>query len=505
MAKTSKTNINADIFCVLKVSELSRVPVLIMSCPGMGKSTTVAKYAEIRGYHLELLRGNSTSENEVMGYDVADTTPGSNTTKHLRPSWYTRILKKKEEGKPTLLFLDEITTANEYVQAALLHLIFERMVGEEPIPEDTLIVSAGNYAQNLGNQFGLLPPLMNRFLIYNVVPEKSDLDTFLSHYSGAISGKMKDWNAELNNQFKKLDEQQIEMEEEFKNKVGEYIERCVLETSKMLMTAGEKPLDLKVTDLQNIYGDATSDGDSTLKGFVTFRTLNYLRDVSIASYHCFRKPGITSDNFRMMVDGLCGIALSRDKNGNVKVTHVGGDYFSALGTIVSDIEKMKNTRVDEYTNYFNQFMANEAKQPLADSAMNALINKVQELLNDKEMTEIDRPIDSKVLSKVLEYITPITKMATGVKMERGDKLTAFLKPETLMAWIVRWNRGLELVALLNQLVMDSNKNYPDTIKNEMSVYIDNLRSSRYKLRACKKMMEGERPDIAETLPDIKQF
>lgn len=503
MAK--KTNINTDIFCVLKVSELSRVPVLIMSCPGMGKSTTVAKYAEIRGYHLELLRGNSTSENEVMGYDVADTTPGSNTTKHLRPSWYTRILNKKEEGKPTLLFLDEITTANEYVQAALLHLIFERMVGEEPIPEDTLIVSAGNYAQNLGNQFGLLPPLMNRFLIFNVVPEKSDLDTFLSHYSGAITGKMKDWNKELNAQFSKLDEQEVPMEPEFKNKVGEYIERSILETSKMLMSSGEKLLDLKVTDLQNIYGDATSGEDATLMGFVTFRTLNYLRDVAVASYQCFGKAGITSDNFRLMVDGLCGIALSRDKNGSVRVSHVGGDYTNAITLVTSDIEKMKNTKIDDYTKYFNEFISTKGKAALTDPELNALINKVKEMMDDKEIAEIDRPIDKDVISKFLDYIKPVTKMTSGIKLERGEKITDSLKPEVLMSWVVKWNRSMELISMLNSLVCNTAKNYPDILKNEMDTFVANIRTARYKLKTVMKMVQSEQPDIAGTIPEVKDI
>ena len=175
MAKSKNNDINAQIFYALKVSEESRVPFLFMSAPGMGKSTSVDMFAKIRGYELEVLRGNSTSESEVMGYDVVDTTPGSKSTIHLRPSWYNKVLENAANGKRTLLFLDEITTCPEHVQSALLHLIFERKVGDENIPEDTLIVSAGNYSQSLGNTFGLIPPLMNRFCIFNIVPEKEDV------------------------------------------------------------------------------------------------------------------------------------------------------------------------------------------------------------------------------------------------------------------------------------------------------------------------------------------
>ena len=193
MAKSKNNDINAQIFYALKVSEESRVPFLFMSAPGMGKSTSVDMFAKIRGYELEVLRGNSTSESEVMGYDVVDTTPGSKSTIHLRPSWYNKVLENAANGKRTLLFLDEITTCPEHVQSALLHLIFERKVGDENIPEDTLIVSAGNYSQSLGNTFGLIPPLMNRFCIFNIVPEKEDVKSFLCRYEGAIAGNMVDF------------------------------------------------------------------------------------------------------------------------------------------------------------------------------------------------------------------------------------------------------------------------------------------------------------------------
>lgn len=98
MAK-KKNDINAQIFYALKVSEDSKVPFLFMSAPGMGKSTSVSMFAKLRGYKLEILRGNSTSETEVMGYDVVDVdNPENKSTIHKRPSWYDRVLKNHENG-----------------------------------------------------------------------------------------------------------------------------------------------------------------------------------------------------------------------------------------------------------------------------------------------------------------------------------------------------------------------------------------------------------------------
>ena len=180
--KKSNNDINARMFYALRVSEESRVPFLFISAPGMGKSTTVEMFAEIQGYELVILRGNSTSPEEVMGYDVCQ--PGISTAVHLRPTWYDALLENDKQGKKTLLFLDEITTCPSHVQAALLHLILERKVGNEKIPGSTLIVSAGNYAQSLGSTFDLLAPLMNRFCIFN---DTSTLQKVFPSLSSRIS------------------------------------------------------------------------------------------------------------------------------------------------------------------------------------------------------------------------------------------------------------------------------------------------------------------------------
>lgn len=278
--KSINQSINLSIFAALKVSEVSKIPTLLLANPGTGKSSTVELFSKVRGYELILLRGNSESAETILGYDVAPTdTSKENSTKHLRPEWFQNILNNSAAGKKTLLFLDEITTATEYVQAALLHLIFERKVGAERIPDDTLIVSAGNYASNLSNSMIMLPPLMNRFMIYNIVPGASDLDTFLNKYDGSISGKRINYFEECRKQMEAIDQQEMVLTQSQEDKIGEYIERYIKMVAKQLMTAGEKPVDLAVSDLQNIYSDL--EKDEKLPGFVTLRTLNYLRDVTV--------------------------------------------------------------------------------------------------------------------------------------------------------------------------------------------------------------------------------
>lgn len=286
----SKKDINSSIFAALKVSEKSKVPFLLIGNPGTGKTTTVEMFSKIRGYEMILLRGSQSTPEEILGYDVSEPSISKSTTVKLRPAWFEKLLNNTKSGKKCLLFLDEITTANEYTQSALLHLIFERKVGDEDLPEDTLIVSAGNYASNLSSQFNLIPPLMNRFCIYNIVATETDLDNFLSEYKGAsVNGKPNGIEKSMKD-LKEMDDLEPSISDEFVLKVSEKIEFSINLTSKSLIRGSK--LDLKVTDMQDLYGDL--DNDAALPGFVTLRSLVYLKRLSIASYRCFGKSGLTS-------------------------------------------------------------------------------------------------------------------------------------------------------------------------------------------------------------------
>ena len=476
-----------------------------MSNPGLGKSTSVEMFADVRGYHLTLLRGNSTTAEEVMGYDVASNDLENPTTVHLRPSWYTEILKVAEEGGKSLLFLDEITTANEYTQAALLHLVFERKVGSEKLPENTLIVSAGNYAQNLSNSMQMLPPLMNRFMIFNITPDHTDLDTFLCKYDGAIAsseGKIKDFMGNLRETMKKLDDQEVDIPEDQYNKIGEYIERGIKQTARALMISGNKPVDLAITELNGIYADA--ENETKLYGFTTFRTLNYLRDVTIASFKCFGKSGITSDNYRNMIDGLCGIGISRDpKTKNLVKTPISKDFYDTMINIVNDIEKMKNDKLPKYTTFFNGMVDGKKKFEVPD--MQAIINKLDELKNDKDLGNIERPIDPACIEKLCKLSKDSGASIAKFKVSTTDKFLDKVSSETFIGYVTYWNTLSDLMTSLQDLVTDSTKGYKDNTVSVLKTTQEDLRTSGFKLRSIRKIILQEDPSIGSLIPEIRSF
>lgn len=157
------------------------IPCLIMSHPGAGKTTTVKMYCDVMDYNLVTLIPSQQSSDDVLGLQSID--PKTGKLSRLTPSWFNKLKKVMENGKRTILFIDEITTCDPYIQGPLLDLIFSRNLGEDNLPDNCFIVSAGNYSEDLNNEFKMSAPLINRFLILNLQNDDFSIKEVLS---GAI-------------------------------------------------------------------------------------------------------------------------------------------------------------------------------------------------------------------------------------------------------------------------------------------------------------------------------
>ena len=513
MAKSRNNNINISIFAALKVSEISKVPILLMGNPGLGKTSTVYMFCEVRGYQLVLLRGNSESAESVAGYDTCPagvTYEKPMSAVHLRPSWFERVLRYKAEGKKTLLLIDELGTANEFVQAALLHLIFERMCGTEKLPDDTLIVSASNYSGNLSSTMNILSPVLNRFMIFNIIPDITDLDVFLNRFDGALSnkdGKPSDYMGNLLETMKKIDSQEISISEEQYNKIGCYIESNIKETTKMLISS-QKLIDLKVTDMTSLF-QLTSEDDSKLYNFVTFRSLNYLRDVTLAFYICFGKDGMSSDNYLNAIDGLCGVGLTRDKSGDVKVNKISSNYFLNMKTAINEIEKLKNNTLPKYEKFFVNIIKEEggkkSKNAFSPEEITAINNKLQEMFNDKTLEAIERPIDISLFNEIFHCIKT---SATGLfpqKFTAGEDLLSKIAPEQIAGIITRWNSITNFVNISGKIIKTSRFGYNEDAVKAFSGLTDDLRTSSFKLNSFVKLWVLQHPELENLLPPLNKL
>jgi len=538
MTIKKQDSINVRIFMALKVSEMSKVPVLIMSNPGLGKTTSVEMYAKLRkdeqGRPMDVvvLRGNSESPEAIHGYETVSTAPVKPgepvISSHTRPSWMQRILDNYAQGIRTILFLDELTTANEYVQAALLMLIFDRKCGVESLPpiSHCLIVAAGNYMNNLTTSMTMISPVLNRFMIFNVTPVVDDLSDFLCKYKGAMTtGKVTDHLEEVEKQLVALDKQELDLSEENLNKIGEYFEKSISETTRLLMTRGGK-IDLSVTNLKDLYGDVDDD-DPNLYGFPTFRTLNYLRDISIACYKCFGKYGIQSDNFRSMIDGLCGIGLTKETSGSskqiiIKTHKIGQDYWESLTKTAVELDKLSSSKLPEYVNYFTGMIntatysdrKKEEKGKFTSPELHALKNKLEEMMKDPDMKSIEKPLEAETIQKLGDILTDsaqfLPKLDYGGASGSGDDVTkalqkAGLTSEGVAGFITTWNTLAGTYNMVRRFINMDQWNYPTTTKDIVSTVGKALSRTGTKVVAMKRITSIAYKGTGAALPEVDKI
>jgi len=147
------------------------VPGMIMSSPGFGKTTTIEKWCEFKDYNLLTLIASNFSSDDILGIQSVK----DGELHRLTPSWFNELTKLAENGKRNVLFLDEISATDAYIQAPLFNLIFNHDLAGKKLPKNTLIVSAGNYSEELGNTFKMTAPLVNRFMVLNLINDDFSL------------------------------------------------------------------------------------------------------------------------------------------------------------------------------------------------------------------------------------------------------------------------------------------------------------------------------------------
>ncbi len=112
-------------------------PVFIWGAPGIGKSAIVQEFADSLGLECVSLLGSQLAPEDIIG--VPQIRDGF--SQFCPP----RTIARKE---PYVLFLDELNACTSEVQKAFYSLIHERRIGEYRLPEGSIVVGAGNRAQD---------------------------------------------------------------------------------------------------------------------------------------------------------------------------------------------------------------------------------------------------------------------------------------------------------------------------------------------------------------------
>lgn len=133
--------------------------VLLWGEPGIGKTSGVIALADELGWHNEVVIGSIRDATDVGGLPLR-TEAGVVLAP---PAWAVRIVEQEGRGRRSVLFLDELTTSPPSVQAAMLRVVMDRVVGERPLPHGTAVVAAANPPDLAADGYDLAPPLANRF------------------------------------------------------------------------------------------------------------------------------------------------------------------------------------------------------------------------------------------------------------------------------------------------------------------------------------------------------
>src|SRR5262245_53543086 len=140
----------------LAVAVHARVPVLLWGSPGTGKTSLVRALGEALGWPVEIVIGSIREPADFAGLPVV----AGGSVELAPPSWARRLA----DAAIGLLFLDELTTAPPAVQAAMLRVVLERVVGDLALPEDVRVVAAANPPNEAADGWELAAPLANRLV-----------------------------------------------------------------------------------------------------------------------------------------------------------------------------------------------------------------------------------------------------------------------------------------------------------------------------------------------------
>ncbi len=138
----------------LGVAVAARVPVLLWGAPGTGKTATVQALAQAMDVPCETVIASIREPSDFAGLPVVM----GEVVRFAPPTWARRLA----DAGHGVLFLDELSTAPPAVQAALLRVVLERVVGDLDLPAEVAVVAAANPPEQAADGWDLSAPLANR-------------------------------------------------------------------------------------------------------------------------------------------------------------------------------------------------------------------------------------------------------------------------------------------------------------------------------------------------------
>ena len=180
------TKVLAEIYAgaVSSGADLKALPTpFLWGPPGVGKSEGVRQLAEL----LEQKTGKSVRVTDVRlllfspvdlrGVPVADR--NREFTNWLRPRLFAMDGSREVIN---LLFLDELSAAPQSVQAAAYQICLDRTVGEHRLPDNCIVIAAGNRTTDRSVSYKMPKALCNRLMHLLIEPDYTEWKHWALHH-----------------------------------------------------------------------------------------------------------------------------------------------------------------------------------------------------------------------------------------------------------------------------------------------------------------------------------
>jgi MoxR-like ATPase len=139
----------------------SQRPLFLWGPPGIGKSEVVADIArELGGFMIDLRLGQM-DPTDIRGIPFYNKELG-------KMDWAPPIdlpdAELASQYPIIVLFMDEMNSAPPGVQAAAYQLVLNRRMGKYVLPDNVVMIAAGNRESDKGVTYRMPTPLANRFV-----------------------------------------------------------------------------------------------------------------------------------------------------------------------------------------------------------------------------------------------------------------------------------------------------------------------------------------------------
>ncbi len=164
-------------------AQVKRPSLYLEGEPGVGKTSIARAVAKHFNYHYVEILANQRNPDDVAGVQMPNVE--TQTTDWYRPSWLPKtgpVIVDGHKYDGTLLFFDELAAADDRVRKPLFSTFLEYRLNGESLPENTIVMGAGNSAETGTMVFEFDNATRARFITLSII---ADFTSWMTDYATA--------------------------------------------------------------------------------------------------------------------------------------------------------------------------------------------------------------------------------------------------------------------------------------------------------------------------------